>query len=45
VCSSSPGPNLSFPTLILEIQGTKSIETWTQESPQHKKQVLKDVFS
>jgi hypothetical protein len=33
-----------FSTLILEILGTKSDETWTQESPQHKEQVPKRDF-
>jgi hypothetical protein len=30
--------------LILELRGTKLDETWTQESPQHKEQVSKEVF-
>jgi hypothetical protein len=36
--------NLSTPTLILELRGTKIDETWIQGSPQYKKQVLKEVF-
>jgi hypothetical protein len=28
-------PRTSFPTLILELRGTKMDETWTQGSPQH----------
>jgi hypothetical protein len=31
--------NISFSTLILELRGRKSNETWTQWSPQHKEQV------
>jgi hypothetical protein len=33
-----------FPNLILKLWGTKSDETWTQESPQHKEQVPKEIF-
>jgi hypothetical protein len=33
-----------FPNLILELYGTNSDETWTQGSPQHKKQVPKIGF-
>jgi hypothetical protein len=34
-----------FPTLIFELHGAKSDETWTKWSPQHKKQVFKRGFS
>jgi hypothetical protein len=37
-------PKISFLTLILELRGTKMDETWTQGSPQHKKQVFNEVF-
>jgi hypothetical protein len=33
-----------FSTLILELQGTKLDETWTQGSPQHKEHIPKSVF-
>jgi hypothetical protein len=37
-------PKTFFLTLILELQGSKLDETWTQGSPQYKEQVLKEVF-
>jgi hypothetical protein len=37
-------PKTFFLTLILELQGTKLDETWTQGSPQYKEQVPKKVF-
>jgi hypothetical protein len=33
-----------FPNLILKLQGTKSDETWTQGSHEHKEQVPKRGF-
>jgi hypothetical protein len=44
VHSSFLRPNLSFPKLILELEGTKLNETWTHGSPQHKEQVSKEGF-
>jgi hypothetical protein len=34
-----------FPPLILELQGTKIDQIWTQGSPQHKKYIPKRGFS
>jgi hypothetical protein len=42
--SSAKKPNLSSPTLILGLRDTILDEIWTQGSPQHKKQVSKEVF-
>jgi hypothetical protein len=43
ICSAHR--EIFFSTLILELRGAKLDKTWTQGSPQHKKQVPKEVFS